>query len=450
MQPKNTINIRTFHRKLALRLGLVALVLAAVFGGYAWWSQRAKIIDTVTDRALQGTKLFNDQVNYLINTPGWQDAVTIERELKAFVGDTSRTIKDREGHFIFVSLFNPQFGLMASFTDEGYPLLEALKEEKEALIRKLQKAQNSLYQVYRLGDKPFILTATPLVDQTGAPVAFLAAIFAVAPEAVQAARANIKRTAMSVIGIVLLTTILLYPIIVMLTRRLGQMTLNLLDSNLETLEVLGSAIAKRDSDTDAHNYRVTIYAVRLAEAVDLDTQAIQSLIKGAFLHDVGKIGVRDNILLKPGRLDKDEFEVMKTHVRHGLDIVKRSAWLRDATDVVGHHHEKYNGQGYYQGLAGEEIPLGARIFAIADVFDALTSERPYKKPFSFEKTMEILEQDKGTHFDPTLVDAFGRIAPDLYKEFSGREDEALKDRLKAIRDKYYAEDAEIQIPQMGV
>ena len=281
-------------------------------------------------------------------------------------------------------------------------------------------------------------------------MAYMESVFAVAPEAVRAAENEINWTVFGVIGLVLLTTILLYPAIVLLTRRLGQMTINLLDSNLETLEVLGSAIAKRDSDTDAHNYRVTIYAVRLAEAIGLSAQAIQSLIKGAFLHDVGKIGVRDNILLKPGRLDKDEFEIMKTHVPHGLDIVKRSAWLQDATDVVGYHHEKYNGQGYYEGLSGEKIPIAARIFAIADVFDALTSDRPYKKPFSFEQTMAILDEDKGTHFDPGLIDTFARIALDLYNEFSGREDKALKEQMKTIRDKYYAEDAEIQIPKMAV
>ncbi len=112
---------------------------------------------------------------------------------------------------------------------------------------------------------------------------------------------------------------------------------------------------------------------------------------------------------------------------------------------AGYHHEKYSGQGYDERLSGEDIPMAGRIFAIADVFDALTSERPYKEPFSFEKTMAIIEEDKGTHFDPGLVDAFARIAPDLYKAFSGREDQALKDQMKAIRDKYYAEDAEIQI-----
>ena len=445
MLPKNTIKVRTFHRNLAIRLAVVGLVVATVFGVITWWGQGTRIINEVTDRALQGTRLFNDQINYLINTPEWQDKRTVDRELRSFVGDTSRIIKDREGHFVYVGIFDPQFGLLASVVDNDYPLIDALRVKQEELGKELEEAKESLYQIYRLEGYPFILTATPLVNKAGATVAYVETIFAVAPEAVIAARSEIKWTVLSVIGLVVLTTILLYPTIILLTRRLGQMTINLLDSNLETLEVLGSAIAKRDSDTDAHNYRVTIYAVRLAEAIGLDDQAIQSLIKGAFLHDVGKIGVRDNILLKPGRLDKDEFEIMKTHVKHGLDIVNRSAWLKDATDVVGYHHEKYNGQGYYEGLVGDKIPIAARIFAIADVFDALTSERPYKKPFSFEKTMAILNEDKGTHFDPNLIDTFAQIAPDLYQEFSGREDEALKEQMKSIRDTYYAEDSEIQI-----
>ena len=223
------------------------------------------------------------------------------------------------------------------------------------------------------------------------------------------------------------------------------MAIDLLNSNLETIEVLGSAIAKRDSDTDAHNYRVTVYAVRLAEAVGLEQKKIRGLIKGAFLHDVGKIGVRDSILLKPGRLDRDEYEIMKTHVKHGLDIVKRSAWLNDATDVVGYHHEKFNGEGYFENLAGEKIPIAARIFAIADVFDALTSERPYKKAFSLEQAISILKEGKETHFDPQLLDAFIDIAPDLYKDFSGREDKGLREYMESIRYKYFEEDTEIHL-----
>jgi HD-GYP domain-containing protein (c-di-GMP phosphodiesterase class II) len=173
--------------------------------------------------------------------------------------------------------------------------------------------------------------------------------------------------------------------------------------------------------------------------VGLAPLKIQGLIKGAFLHDVGKIGVRDNILLKPGRLDTREFEVMKSHVSHGLDIVNRSEWLDDANQVVAYHHEKFDGSGYFAGLKGEEIPLIARIFAIADVFDALTSRRPYKDPVSFQETMEILENEKGCHFDPQLVDTFAELAEDLYQQYAGKNDDYLKDILATIRERYFQE-----------
>jgi len=215
---------------------------------------------------------------------------------------------------------------------------------------------------------------------------------------------------------------------------------DLLDANLEMLSVVGSAIAKRDADTDAHNYRVTIYSVRLAEAVGLDTKTMQALIKGAFLHDVGKIGIPDHILLKPGKLDESEFAEMQKHVAHGLDIVRRAAWLTDAEAVVGCHHEKYDGGGYGNGLQAEAIPLIARIFAIADVFDALTSHRPYKEPLSFETTMDILEKSRGTHLDPRLLDAFAAIARPLHEVFSNHDDDHPRQIVRDIVIRYFKQD----------
>jgi HD-GYP domain-containing protein (c-di-GMP phosphodiesterase class II) len=164
---------------------------------------------------------------------------------------------------------------------------------------------------------------------------------------------------------------------------------------------------------------------------------MRGLIKGAFLHDAGKIGIRDDILHKPGRLDADEFRIMRTHVEHGLDIVKHSSWLAQAQDVVGCHHEKYDGSGYPRGLAGDAIPLEARIFAIADVFDALTSRRPYKEPLSYAATMAILEEGRGTHFDPTLLDRFAGIAPRLHAEYSGRDDARLREELRGIVRRFF-------------
>ncbi len=190
-----------------------------------------------------------------------------------------------------------------------------------------------------------------------------------------------------VILIVFLTTIILYLVIMHLTNKLVRTSADLLDANMESLELLGSAIAQRYSDNHAHNFRVTLLSIALTKAKKLPHYQIRTLITGAFLHDVGKIGISDNILLKPGKLTDAEFNIMKTHVNFGVEIIKDSVWLSDANEVVSCHHEKFDGRGYPNSLRGENIPLNTRLIAIADVFDALVSERPYKKAFSFDKAM---------------------------------------------------------------
>ena len=135
---------------------------------------------------------------------------------------------------------------------------------------------------------------------------------------------------------------------------------------------------------------------------------------------------------------EEEFRIMKTHVDHGLEIVQRSAWLTDAATVVSAHHEKFDGSGYPHGARGKTIPVAARIFAIVDVFDALTSHRPYKAPLSFEESMVILEQDRGSHFDPQLLDRFHAIAKTLYERYAGREDEGLHEELAAVTAEYFS------------
>jgi HD-GYP domain-containing protein (c-di-GMP phosphodiesterase class II) len=244
-----------------------------------------------------------------------------------------------------------------------------------------------------------------------------------------------------VAGIVLLTTIILYPSINTLLRRVSGLSADLLHANMEILSVLGSAVAKRDNDTDIHSYRVTIYAVRLAEELGLPENEIRALIKGAFLHDVGKIGIRDSILLKPSNLTSEEFKEMTEHVRHGMDIVSGSVWLRDAAQVVGSHHEKYDGTGYLEKRNNGDIPKVARIFTIADVFDALSSKRPYKDAMSYEETLNILIGGKGSHFDPEIMDVFLKIAPVLYETYANRDDDKPREDLKQINSRYFGPDA---------
>jgi putative nucleotidyltransferase with HDIG domain len=270
-------------------------------------------------------------------------------------------------------------------------------------------------------------------------ITYVQTVFAPSEQALKIISKKLRRTVIMTMLIVLATSALLYPVILHLVNRLTLFSRNLLEANLDALALLAGAIAKRDSDTDAHNFRVTLYAVRLAESLGLSITELQALIKGAFLHDVGKIGVRDKILLKAGRLNAEEFSLMQEHVRHGMEIICGSNWLRDAAQVVESHHEKFDGSGYPLGNTGEAIPLLARIFAVADVFDALTSRRPYKEPFPCDAALAILEQGRGSHFDPRVLDAFQPLAPQLLLSFQGSDSQQLRNDLRAVITHYFSE-----------
>jgi HD-GYP domain-containing protein (c-di-GMP phosphodiesterase class II) len=229
---------------------------------------------------------------------------------------------------------------------------------------------------------------------------------------------QILNTALSTALMVCLASLLcgaaLYPVVVHLSADNERKAREVLDSHISMMEALGRAIAKRDSDTGAHNYRVAWIAAGIAERMGMKGADMQALIAGSFLHDVGKIGISDTILLKPGRLDDAEMAIMRTHVDQGEEIVTGMGWLDGAQSVVAAHHEKWNGKGYPRGLAGTDIPLAARIFAVADVFDALCSKRPYKEPLDFDATMVILERDTGSHFDPAVMAVFQSMAKEIY------------------------------------
>lgn len=216
--------------------------------------------------------------------------------------------------------------------------------------------------------------------------------------------------------IFLTVTFLLCPIIVISVRHILVLLVDLEMAHVELLVILGNIVAMRDHDTGEHNLRVAIMAVRLAEAAKVDPQLVWGLFMGAFLHDVGKIGVPDNILLKPGSFSDNERLEMQKHVLHGYDIVASSVWLQGAARVVRFHHEKFDGTGYPSGTKAEEIPVEARIFSIVDVFDALVSSRPYKDAMPLNQALEVLQKDRGRSFDPDFLDAFLPIAENLYSQ----------------------------------
>jgi len=186
----------------------------------------------------------------------------------------------------------------------------------------------------------------------------------------------------------------------------------LANANEETLLGLVSALDLREHNTRLHSQRVREYTELIAARFGVDEKARREISFGALLHDVGKIAVPDRILLKPGELTEEEWQEMRKHPEAGFAILKRIGFLKEAADIVHAHHERYDGGGYPRGLKGEEIPLGARLFMVADVYDALTSQRSYKPPLSYEEaTMEILKH-KDSQFDPAVVATFMAIAPE--------------------------------------
>jgi putative two-component system response regulator len=179
-------------------------------------------------------------------------------------------------------------------------------------------------------------------------------------------------------------------------------------SSLDTIYRLSKAAEYKDEDTGAHIIRMSNYSAVIARKMGLTESAIESLLYAAPLHDIGKIGIPDKILLKQGKLDPEEWALMRQHPMMGAKILEKAdtVFIKLGEIIALTHHEKWDGSGYPKGLKGKEIPLVGRIVAIADVFDALTSKRPYKQPFSIENALAIIREDTGSHFDPAVSEAF--------------------------------------------
>ncbi len=194
------------------------------------------------------------------------------------------------------------------------------------------------------------------------------------------------------------------------TRNLTQLYEDLRDTYMRTIKALAQAIDARDHYTHSHSENVTRYAQLIAREFRLDTQKIEEIIDACQLHDLGKIGVHDYILVKPGKLTFDEFEEVKLHALKGAQILEPLTFLEGVIKIVKQHHERYDGSGYPFGLKREHIDLGARIMSVADTYDAMTSARPYRtKPFSKEEAIEEIKRGSGTQFDPKVVEIFLKI-----------------------------------------
>ncbi|SFM96533.1 HD domain-containing protein [Formivibrio citricus] len=410
--------MNNIHTAAIKRLFFGWLLVSLLIGGGAWW---------------YGVRQINQQVLALAESEVRKVAPEVLKRLNGTPMDIMALqvmASDYHTHgFVGIELYNRHGQLVVQKNGVEGKRIEAMLDARGR--HKLPEDKEVHAEFMRLGNTRIIRVLVPL-QEDGTIAGHFEGVYIVPEEKLSSLERQTQHLLIMAFVIALFTTLLLYPFIISLNRKVHAEAHAILRGNMELMKVLGSAIAKRDSDTNSHNFRVTLYSVRLGEAIQMHKHLIKELIAGAFLHDVGKIGIHDAILLKPGPLTPEEFSIMKQHVKLGLDIISHSSWLRHAADVVGNHHEWFDGNGYPKGVAGESIPLTARVFAIADVFDALTSVRPYKQALSLEQSLDIMRKDTGTHFEPRLFEVFQQIAPALYQRFSRISDAELEKDLQEI------------------
>lgn len=412
-----------FQKRAAFRIAAVSLLLAAIASPASWFVARERAEQNVVLLAIEESGRLLNHFK-AINLDG--DNAASHAALAAM------TVSG--GMFDIAEIYSRTGQKLAeSLTDRGNQVEPLLPKHVQPNYTKAS------YESLNLSNGQWLLRVfVPLRavenDTTGPVTGYFEGV-RVVPDWQEE---QILTSALIVAAMVCLASLLcgavLYPVVVFLSSDNERKAREVLESHISMVLSLGRAIAKRDSDTGTHNFRVSWIATRIGEEMDLDKTATQALIAGSFLHDVGKIGIPDAILLKPGKLDAAELCIMRRHVELGGEIVDGIGWLEGAKDVVTAHHEKWDGTGYPAGLKGEAIPFAARIFAVADVFDALCSKRPYKEPMGFADVMAILEKDTGSHFDPAVMAAFRPMASFAFKRLENiSEDDARELLAERVR-----------------
>lgn len=193
-----------------------------------------------------------------------------------------------------------------------------------------------------------------------------------------------------------------------------------------TIDALSAALDYRDNETEGHSQRVVRYSLEIGKVLGLERRNLEVLARGTLLHDIGKIGVPDSILWKPGKLTDEEWVEMRKHVEYGFKMLKSIHFLRDAALIVQHHHERYDGSGYPDRMSGDNIIIGARIFAIADTYDAMTTDRPYRKALTDRDAREEIKRCNGTQFDPKITEAFFQIPVEQWFNIKDDVDKQLR------------------------
>ena len=412
------------HRLVLRRLLLAWLVISLLLGGVIHLVEVNRMEKTIV--AMANAKMQELTLGDLLDLPPGKSS---QDELHL------RSASFLEKNFILIEVFTADGQRVARITNSAQADLQT---QWISSLKRLPRDQSRHIQHLERDGETLVEMSFP-VHQSGLLRGHVAAIFRLDPVVQQMLVGGMGRTLLLVLLIVTGTTLALYPVIIRLNRSLWQSARKILQGNLETVSVLSAAIAMRDVETGEHNARVTLYALELAKAVELEEALMPGLILGALLHDVGKIGIPDQILHKEDRLTPEEQEAMRQHVAHGVRIISGSAWLHRAREVIEFHHEIYDGSGYLKGLRGKEIPEVARIFAIVDVFDALVSCRPYKAALPVAEARQLILNYAGSHFDPDFAAVFANMAEGWYLFVQGKDSDALIAEIHQQASPYFLE-----------
>jgi len=402
------------HRAIFLHLFWAWLLVSLAGGGLLFYLEMKRVDSSVIALAANEADAFSSQTSSL----------TDQRSLFDIEGWRNRALSFAQKYFVVIALYNRSGEQLTEVVNPRYADIEQTMRQH---YHQFPLDGRRHFEKMTVDGKVFVQILVPIAREHTPVDGYLAGTFVVDQATMERLNGNLIRSVINILLAIILTTVALYPIIVSLNKDVINFSTQLLHANIEMAVALGAAVAIRDSKTNTHNYRVTLYAIHLGETVGLGPEEMRRLILGAFLHDIGKIGISDTILLKPGPLESEECEIMRTHVDLGLQIVRTSEWLSAGEEVVANHHERFDGTGYPHGLSGTEIPLNARIFTIVDVFDALSSDRPYRQALPLAQCLAKLKHETGGHFDPVLVERFTEIVSDIYIRLQAIDESAMRD-----------------------
>lgn len=410
------------RKQTALRIAAVSVLLAALAAPLAWYTAQEGAEEAAVAYAIEESSRLLAQ-DHSLNLDQGNAKLNANTSAQVLVG----------GLFDIVEIYDLAGSKLAeAATPDGESIEDELPPHSPPHI------ETPVYESITLKDGRWVLRVTvPLKSEGKSAQGYFEGERIVPPWQKDQILSDAFTTALMVVLASLICGAVVYPVVVRLSLDNERKAREVLEAHLSMMEALGQAIAKRDSDTGAHNYRVAWMSAYLGEKAGLDSSQLQTLIAGSFLHDVGKIGTPDGILLKPGRLDAEEMEIMRQHVVMGEEILSGAHWLEGARSVVSGHHERWDGSGYPRRLAEEMIPVQARVFAIADVFDALRSERPYKPPLDLAVALTEMKKGRGSHFDPTLFDLFMAEAAHINKTICNASEETAKNLMNQMVHKYF-------------